>query len=152
MCPRRSAGSRPGVITAGPSGSDEAAGRAADAFAALVGRGWALPLPGAGATGQRWSGLGDLGAQDLPVARLAEGHADARAILAELGRPRSRRRGRRLGVWAAEPPTARLGARRAAGGVAAGRTQGLVLGGAHAHPTRWSRRRPTTAGGCSSPT
>lgn len=115
MCPRRSAGSRSRVITAGPSGSDEAAGRAADAFAALVGRGWALPLPGAGATEERWSGLGALGAMDLPVARLAEGHADARAILAELGGP-DPGDGRRLGVWAAEPPTARLGARRAGGG------------------------------------
>ncbi|MGZ4641653.1 MAG: acyl-CoA dehydrogenase [Blastococcus sp.] len=103
------------MITAGPSRSDETAGRAADAFTTLVGRGWALPLPGAGATGERWSGLSDLGAADLPVARLAEGHADARAILAELGGP-DPGDGRRLGVWAAEPPAARLGAHRAAGG------------------------------------
>jgi alkylation response protein AidB-like acyl-CoA dehydrogenase len=103
------------VITAGPSGSDEAAGRTAGAFATLLEGGWTLPLPGAGATAQRWTALSDLGAADLPLARLAEGHADARAILAELDGP-DPGDGRRLGVWAAEPPSARLAARRAAGG------------------------------------
>jgi hypothetical protein len=45
----------------------------------------------------------DLGEEDLSLARLGEGHADAVAILAELGGPRPDR-GSRWGVWAANPP------------------------------------------------
>ena len=74
-------------------------------------RGWSLPPPGSGATLDRWRALAELGARDLPLARLAEGHADACAVLGELGGPAAGP-GRRLGVWAAEPPTARLVARR----------------------------------------
>lgn len=59
-----------------------------------------LPLPGAGATHERWDALARLGREDLSVARLAEGHADARAVLHELGHavPDGL-----LGVWAAQP-------------------------------------------------
>jgi alkylation response protein AidB-like acyl-CoA dehydrogenase len=103
------------VTTARPPGADEAAGRAGAAFRALTDEGWALPLPGHGATAQRWEALTALGAADLPLARLAEGHADAVAILAELDGP-SPEAGQRLGVWGAEPPAARLGARRLDGG------------------------------------
>ena len=46
-----------------------------------------LPLPGSGGTLQRWRALVDLAADDLCVARLAEAHLDALAILAELGGP-----------------------------------------------------------------
>ncbi|MCO7222362.1 hypothetical protein NH342_21455, partial [Klenkia sp. PcliD-1-E] len=49
--------------------------RTADAFAALLDGGWCPPLPGSGATAQRWAQLSALGARDLPLARLAEGHA-----------------------------------------------------------------------------
>jgi alkylation response protein AidB-like acyl-CoA dehydrogenase len=45
-----------------------------------------LPLPGRGDTWRRWSALRDWGRQDLVLARLAEGHTDALAILAEAGR------------------------------------------------------------------
>lgn len=45
-----------------------------------------LPLPGAD-TLRRWAALAALGRADLTVARLAEGHVDALAILAEAGRP-----------------------------------------------------------------
>ena len=45
-----------------------------------------LPLPGSGQTAARWAMLAWLGRQDLCLARLAEGHADAVAILAEAGR------------------------------------------------------------------
>jgi alkylation response protein AidB-like acyl-CoA dehydrogenase len=62
-----------------------------------------LPLPGSGATRKRWAALADLGEEDLSLARLGEGHADAVAILAELGGPRPRP-GSRWGVWAANPP------------------------------------------------
>lgn len=46
----------------------------------------ALPEPGNGQTPQRWTALAALGRTDLALARLAEGHADALAILAEAGR------------------------------------------------------------------
>jgi alkylation response protein AidB-like acyl-CoA dehydrogenase len=72
-----------------------------------------LPLPGGGGTGRRWRTLAALGATDLARARLAEGHVDARAILAELGAP-ARDPDRTWGVWAAEP--ARLRADRVPGG------------------------------------
>ena len=49
-----------------------------------------LPLPGGGRTRERWAGLADLAGEDLSLARLAEGHADALAILAELGEPAPR--------------------------------------------------------------
>ncbi|WP_328345571.1 acyl-CoA dehydrogenase [Micromonospora sp. NBC_00421] len=63
-----------------------------------------LPLPGGGHTGERWSRFVELGRADLTLARLGEGHADALAILAELGTtidPGWRREP--WGVWAAVP-------------------------------------------------
>src|SRR6204780_4329711 len=81
-----------------------AGGRTARAFAAAVESGRLdLPLPGAGATRERWAALADLAGEDLSLARLCEGHADAVAILAELGGPRAEP-GSRWGVWAANPP------------------------------------------------
>jgi alkylation response protein AidB-like acyl-CoA dehydrogenase len=74
-----------------------------------------LPLPGGGRTGDRWAAFAGLAATDLSLARLGEGHADAVAILAELGGPRSQP-GSRWGVWAARPPGARLTARTTGGG------------------------------------
>lgn len=57
-----------------------------------------LPLPGRGQTMDRWRSLARFGRRDLCLARLAEGHADAAAILAEAGH---RPAGRTLyGVWA----------------------------------------------------
>lgn len=60
-----------------------------------------LALPGGGQTAQRWAALAAFGRADLAVARLAEGHTDAVAILAEAGRrpdPAAL-----YGVWAARP-------------------------------------------------
>jgi hypothetical protein len=61
-----------------------------------------LPLPGAGNTAERHRRLAEIGREDLSLARLAEAHWDAVAILAE---------GRRepvkqsiYGVWASEIP------------------------------------------------
>jgi hypothetical protein len=71
-----------------------------------------LPLPGGGRTGERWAVLAELASEDLSLARLAEGHADALAILAELGEPVPPASGR-WGVWAAQPPGPALAARRA---------------------------------------
>jgi alkylation response protein AidB-like acyl-CoA dehydrogenase len=74
------------------------------AFVGAVDSGYLnLPLPGAGRTRERWAVLAELAGQDLSLARLAEGHADALAILAELGAPRPAA-GSRWGVWAAQPP------------------------------------------------
>ena len=99
----------------------------ARAFAAAVESGRLdLPHPGSGRTRERWAVLADLAGEDLCLARLAEGHADALAVLAELGAavPAA---GRRWGVWPAQPggPWADRspGPRR----VAAGRGQAVLL-------------------------
>jgi hypothetical protein len=42
-----------------------------------------LPLPASGKTGVRFAALSSWSAQDLSLGRLAEGHVDALAILAE---------------------------------------------------------------------
>jgi alkylation response protein AidB-like acyl-CoA dehydrogenase len=82
-----------------------------------------LPLPGSGATWQRWAVLADLGGEDLSLARLGEGHVDAVAILAELGGPRPEP-GSRWGVWAANPPGENVTAgRRGSGWVLEGTKQ-----------------------------
>ena len=65
-----------------------------------------LPFPGAGATPQRLKALADFGAADLSLARLAEAHVDALAILAEAGHePRS---DVLYGVWASDTPPSHL--------------------------------------------
>jgi len=86
--------------------------QAAQAFAAAVESGRLdLPLPGSGATWDRWAAFADLAEEDLSLARLGEGHADAVAILAELGGPQPEP-GSRWGVWAANPPGANVTASR----------------------------------------
>lgn len=73
-----------------------------------------LPLPGAGRTGDRWAALAALGRCDLTLGRLAEGHVDATAILAEAGR--SARPGTLYGVWAARSGGTGALVERAGGG------------------------------------
>ncbi|MEW2070826.1 acyl-CoA dehydrogenase [Streptomyces sp. NPDC007346] len=69
------------------------------------------PLPGGGRTAARFDVLSAVAEDDLCAARLAEGHLDAVAILAELdGAPVGP--GQRWGVWAAEPPGSGLTATR----------------------------------------
>lgn len=70
-----------------------------------------LPLPGHGRTRVRWAALAGIAEHDLSLARLAEGHADAIAILDELGGP-APPPGSRWGVWAAMPPGPGLSAER----------------------------------------
>lgn len=65
-----------------------------------------LPQPGTD-TQSRYDALSALGEIDLTVARLAEAHVDALAILRELDGHQVRENGV-WGVWAAEPPTARV--------------------------------------------
>ncbi|MFD9465919.1 acyl-CoA dehydrogenase [Streptomyces sp. NPDC060027] len=77
--------------------------RAADLFVEFVEReAPGVPLPGR-STARRFAALAALGRRDLSLARLAEGHLDAAAILHELGHPLPAA-GERWGVWAARPP------------------------------------------------
>jgi alkylation response protein AidB-like acyl-CoA dehydrogenase len=64
-----------------------------------------LPAPGSGRTGTRWWKLAAFTENDVVAGRLAEAHADALAILAELGGPPAEA-GQLWGVWAAEAPEA----------------------------------------------
>lgn len=85
----------------------EQADEVAAALAALVAEGRLdLPLPGGGATAVRFDALAEVAAGDLSLARLAEGHVDAVAILAEADR--ATEPDQRYGVWAADPPDGRL--------------------------------------------
>jgi alkylation response protein AidB-like acyl-CoA dehydrogenase len=65
-----------------------------------------LPLPGKGATGARHAALMGWGATDLSLARIAEAHTDALAILAEA--QKRARPGTLYGVWASDGPAGRL--------------------------------------------
>lgn len=70
-----------------------------------------LPLPGCGATLKRWQALAMVAAHNLSLAKLYEGHTDARAILAELdepGAPVATTSGDAWGVWAADSAHARV--------------------------------------------
>jgi len=73
-----------------------------------------LPLPGRGATALRHDALRRWGATDLSLARIAEAHTDALAILAEAGQ--SARPETLYGVWAADGPAGRLNYTRSAQG------------------------------------
>lgn len=70
----------------------------------------ALPLPGQGATPLRHEVLANWGKKDLSLARVAEAHTDAVAILAEAGCPP--RSDMLYGVWASDGPASRLIAKR----------------------------------------
>jgi hypothetical protein len=80
-----------------------------------------LPLPGQGRTLARWSALADIAGRGLSLVKLFEGHTDAMAILAEAGpeAPESRHAGAAYGMWAAEPPGARVSFRKQADGTVA---------------------------------
>lgn len=75
-----------------------------------------LPLPGQGATLKRWRALAAVAAYDLALVKLYEGHTDALAIIAEIGDGFAPANGQTWGVWAAEPPTARVVAKGSSDG------------------------------------
>ncbi|MGY2292872.1 acyl-CoA dehydrogenase family protein [Pseudomonas sp. SDO528_S397] len=82
------------------------------ALRALVAQGLeTLPLPGGGRTLQRFSRLAEVAGLDLGLCKLFEGHTDALAILAELDGP-TPPAASTWGMWAAEPPAARVRVRR----------------------------------------
>ncbi|RON52565.1 acyl-CoA dehydrogenase family protein [Pseudomonas frederiksbergensis] len=65
-----------------------------------------LPLPGDGQTLVRFQGLAEVAGHDLGLCKLYEGHTDALAIIQQLGgspTPAST-----WGMWAAEPPQAKV--------------------------------------------
>jgi alkylation response protein AidB-like acyl-CoA dehydrogenase len=65
-----------------------------------------LPLPGSGETLERFQRLAEVGGHDLGLCTLYEGHTDALAIIQQLGgspTPAST-----WGMWAAEPPQAKV--------------------------------------------
>lgn len=66
-----------------------------------------LSLPGQGFTSRRWRTLAAVAAHDLSLVKLFEGHADALAIMSELGAPPVPAHSV-WGTWCAEPPNARL--------------------------------------------
>ena len=66
-----------------------------------------LPLPGSGQTLERFSRLAQVAGHDLRLCKLFEGHTDALAIIAELNSPLPPL-GSVWGMWAAEPPTAKV--------------------------------------------
>ena len=70
-----------------------------------------LPRPGGGQTLLRFSQLAQVAGHNLSLCKLYEGHTDALAILAELNAP-APPAGSTWGMWAAEPPTARVQVRR----------------------------------------
>ena len=88
-----------------------AAGDLDQALALARDLGAVVPIPGVGRTRERWSTLATLGAVDLTVARVAEPHLDALAILSEAGHPDftdPALAGSTWGVYAAEGAGARL--------------------------------------------
>ena len=66
-----------------------------------------LPPPGSGQTLERFSRLAQVAGHDLRLCKLFEGHTDALAIIAELHSPLPPL-GSTWGMWAAEPPTAKV--------------------------------------------
>lgn len=64
-----------------------------------------LPLPGSGRTLERFQRLAAIAGHDLGLCKLFEGHTDALAIFQQLGLPVP---SGTWGMWAAEPPQARV--------------------------------------------
>jgi hypothetical protein len=105
------------------SGTDDPATATAATHALVAAGVLDLPLPGSGRSRERLRVLSRLGELDLTVGRLGEAHADAMAISAELGAV-APARDEVWGVWAAEPPTARVTATAPTGSDAPWRLDG----------------------------
>ncbi len=89
-----------------------------------------LPLPGHGATLERWRALAAAGRHDLSVAKLYEGHTDALAILHE-AQAGPAPAGSAWATWCAEPPDARVALRAGADGAYALHGRKAWCSGAH---------------------
>jgi hypothetical protein len=97
---RSGTGDRGGAVpAAGNAGETGSIGAVAAELRQMLASGELdLPVPATGRTAQRWAALSAWGGRDLSLARLAEGHVDALAILAEAGRTPVP--GALYGVWA----------------------------------------------------
>ncbi len=96
-----------GTMAATAAAAAAGPGSALERFAAVV-----ASLPGGGhRAAARFELLAEVGAVDLSVVRLLEGHLDALAVLAELGGPLLST-GELLGVWASKADGRRVRARR----------------------------------------
>ena len=93
-----------------PEDVDEAAA----ALAHIADAALDLALPGAGDTESRWSALAAVAGVDVALGRLFEAHADAVAILTEIGGEPAAP-AQRWGVWAAEGPASTLTAQPTGG-------------------------------------
>lgn len=93
------------VAALGPAATDLSdPGTAATTVRAALDAGLlGLAPPGTGRTAERWTALAALAAADVTLAKLAEAHADAVTVLAELGAPPPRP-GQLWAVWAAVTP------------------------------------------------
>ena len=103
----------PAIVTsATANATEESNAEPGHRLRALIDAGRAdLPLPARGRTLERWSALAAIAAQDLSLVKLFEGHTDAMAILAEAGDAAAhapRAGAPSYGMWAAEPPGARV--------------------------------------------
>lgn len=67
-----------------------------------------LPLPGSGFTLERWRALANIAGYDLSCAKFYESHADALAILRELGHSHLVSDKDIWAVWCAEPPNRKV--------------------------------------------
>jgi alkylation response protein AidB-like acyl-CoA dehydrogenase len=85
-----------------------------------------LPLPGAGETAERHRRLFEIARVDVSLAKLAEAHFDALAILAEAGR--TPLRGALYAVWASEIPGQALSLGRDGAGFRITGTKGFCSG------------------------
>ena len=125
-----------------------AATAAAFAYAVRSGR-LDLPLPGSGWTRERWAALAALAEEDLSLARLAEGHSDAVAIL---GRARCQPASRRepLGSLGCSAAWSRPDRDQDRPWLAAGRRQAVLFRGALVHRRAGDRggagRQPAVRG------
>ncbi|SIS09039.1 acyl-CoA dehydrogenase family protein [Williamsia sterculiae] len=90
------------------------AGKAARAILGAERPGTWVPRPGSGATVERFRYLAEHTRDDIPVGRVLEAHLDAVVIAAELDGPVVGD-DQLWGVWAAEPPSPLLTARRNGG-------------------------------------
>ncbi|MCO8161869.1 acyl-CoA dehydrogenase [Pseudomonas sp. 21LCFQ010] len=101
-----------------------------------------LPLPASGQTLARWQALAEVAGHSLGLCKLYEGHTDALAIIQELDAP-AVPNGSTWGMWAAEPPQARLRVSAAGAGLRVDGLKAWCSGAAvlsHALVTAWDEQ------------
>jgi alkylation response protein AidB-like acyl-CoA dehydrogenase len=111
-----------------------------DCLQALIDEGLdQLPLPASGQILERWQALACVAGHDLGLCKLYEGHTDALAIIQEVGAT-APEPGTRWGMWAAEPPHARVSVQSRGDGMQISGRKAWCSGAAvlsHALMTAW---------------